>query len=355
MAGRRTCWPNSFAKSLLRTGCGAQALYGPCASAVCNKWSINATSSCKCTHGIHCWPLPCLPPRPKRNTGNNRDKNPPWLVSTNPVRTNTTRIPKGCAACAATSQSAHNCVAKSGCWIALLSVSSCSPPSPYQPTAEPEINTSGLCSKLANQLTRRSVKAIRLSRNKVRRAWVQGRSAIGAPAKLITASNGTAFNSLNSRTGRTAAPQIACTCSGLRLHTYNSWPCANHNVHKLRPIRPVPPVIKIRIAKIPCRLHCRIEQVEALKDQQLLNTMFVSSLNYRSATNTCTISAIKYKYLLYTAIYLRNHAFSKESLCLLLKLPLLVQEWLALPRPEPWPQQAVTSKSLKKVVVVAGA
>src|SRR3546814_12409343 len=77
----------------------------------------------------------------------------------------------------------HNWLAKSSLTGPDSSVNSRSPPSPYQPTAEPEINTCGFGSQRSSHASKTSVKVMRLLHNNILRLWLQGRSAIGAPAR----------------------------------------------------------------------------------------------------------------------------------------------------------------------------
>ncbi|MNY20788.1 hypothetical protein D3C86_1542910 [compost metagenome] len=156
---------------------------------------------------------------------NSRDKKPPSADSTNPVRMRMTRMPSASARCAVSSQAIHNWLAKSSLTGPESSVSSRSPPSPYQPTAEPEIITHGFCSRLSSHASRVSVSVMRLLHNKALRLCVQGRSAIGAPARLTIASTGSCPRSSSRATPRTWVPHIFATFSGWRLQTVRRWPC----------------------------------------------------------------------------------------------------------------------------------
>ena len=188
------------------------------------------------------------PPRPSLNGSNRRLSMPPSGLSTRPVRTSTTRIPRSSARCAVSSQAPHSCAAKSSVTCGVSSLSSRSPPLPYQPTAEPDTSTAGRCWRRCSQVSNCSVKPIRLDHSSALRLLLQGRSAMGAPAKLITASNGSSASSSSRAMPRTLAPQRRATLLGSRLQTVRRWPCSAQCAQSARPIRPVPPVSRICMA-----------------------------------------------------------------------------------------------------------
>ena len=93
-------------------------------------------------------PLPAIAQpatQPRRNAGSKRCRKPPSRASTSPVRISTTRIPNTAASLARSSRALHSWLAKSAVTGRSASVRRCSPPSPYQPTAEPEISSAGFC------------------------------------------------------------------------------------------------------------------------------------------------------------------------------------------------------------------
>ena len=129
----------------------------------------------------------------------------------------------------------------------LASVSGVSPWSPYQPMAEADSSTRGAVGCWPIQSTNWRVSSTRLRHSSSRRAAVQGRSAMGAPARFTTASKGWAALSSSSRCTLRAPLHRRCTLRGSRLQTHSSWPWSCQCWHRAWPIRPVPPVSRMRM------------------------------------------------------------------------------------------------------------
>ncbi|MDT4866697.1 hypothetical protein FQZ97_1015670 [compost metagenome] len=107
------------------------------------------------------------------------------------------------------------------------------------------ISTAGRWLRFSSHSTRRSVRRTRLSHSSALRFTLQGRSAIGSPARLTTASTCSSSSSSKLATPRTSAPHRAATRSGWRLNTVSRWPAAFQYRHRRRPINPVPPVSRM--------------------------------------------------------------------------------------------------------------
>jgi hypothetical protein len=84
------------------------------------------------------------------------------------------------------------------------------------------------------------------------RAGRQRAAAIGSPARLITASNPvSAESSASDPTSAVPAGSTARARAALRLNTLSSCPFSASTAHSALPMKPVPPVSRIRIADFP--------------------------------------------------------------------------------------------------------
>ena len=170
---------------------------------------------------------------------------PPSVPSTRPMRRRTTRVPSRSAFLAAHSQASQtrwpkqrlppsNSVSDSSCQL------------PYQPMAEPLINTAGRRSRRAIRRTTARVMRSRDARMRRRLPRVHNALAIGSPAKLMTASIAVSLaiwsRLVTSRNGGRRPAALA----GSRASTVTSWPALTSASTSRGPMKPVAPVISTR-------------------------------------------------------------------------------------------------------------